>query len=173
METKSLNLFLQPVDETSVIAVENKSIINFTKDELSEIASQIVEGVDDGTADPLDTLIIAKKLLYVAESVVEMMRGKAIIPAEKDYTKHNVKIREQMTGTRYFYDGCNDPYWNNINSQMTGLKEEIKTRETWLKSLSKPVTEKLDEETGETESFDYPVYPAAKVGSLSLVLTLK
>lgn len=172
METRELNLFLQPVDETSVLPIENKKILNFTKAELSEIASQIVEAVDDGTADPIDTLIIAKKLNYVAESIVEMMRGKVTLPDPK-YKKHNVDMREQMTGTRYFFDGCNDPVWNEKNSQASILSEEMTQRQEWLKSLKGPVKEKVDEETGETESFDNPVNPAAKIGSPGIVLTLR
>jgi len=171
-EEESLNLFLQPVESTFVMPIEDKHLLTADKAELSEIASRIVEAVDDGNADALNTLILAKKGFYVFESIVDAMKGKAELP-EKGYSRHNVEMREQLTGVKYYYDGCNDPVWNEMNSRMVALKEEMKIREAWLKSLKGPVTERIDEVSGEVEEFETQVFPAAKVGGISLILTIK
>lgn len=170
---KSLNLFLNPTEETSVFPIENKNLLNFCKGDLSELASQIIESVTDGNADALDVLIMAKKGVYAFESIVDGVKDFASIP-EKNYSKYSVVMREQNTGVRYYFDGCNDPEWTNLNIQMIDIKERMKAREDYLKSFDKPI--KIDASTNEDtgEVIDaYTLYPAVKSGSPSLVLTLK
>jgi hypothetical protein len=170
---QELNLFLQPVEQTSIIPIENRTLLTASKAELSEIASQIVEGVDDGAADPLDTYIMAKKGSYVFDAICEAMKGKAELPEGKNYAKHGVEIREQDTGVKYYYDGCNDSKWNSLNKKMLAIKEEMKQREAWLKSLKGPTKEVIDEDTGEVKKFKKPVYPAARMAGRSLIFKLK
>lgn len=169
---KKLNLFLQPVKNTAKFPIEKKSLLTASKADLSEVASQIVESVDDGFSDPLDTYIFAKKGAYVFDAICEAMKGKAELPEGKNYAKHGVNIREQDTGVKYYYDGCNDPVWNELKREMLALKEEMKKRETWLKGLKGPTTEILDEETGEQIVFESPVYPAARMAGRSLIFKL-
>lgn len=170
---KKLNLFLQPVKQTAKFPIEKRNLLTASKAELSEVASQIVEGVDDGHADPLDVYIFAKKGAYVFDAVCEAMKGKAELPEGKNYAKHGVAIREQDTGVKYYYDGCNDPVWNDLNAQMLAIKEQMKQRETWLKGLKGPTSEVTDENTGEQITFDAPIYPAARVAGRSLIFKLQ
>lgn len=172
METK-LNLFLQPVEETSVYPIENKSLLNFCKGDLSEMASQIIESVTDGNADALDVLIMAKKGVYAFESIVDGVKDFASIQ-EKNYSKYDVAIREQNTGVRYYFDGCNDPEWTQLNMMMIDIKEKMKAREEYLKTLDKPIDIEsfTDENTGEVIDA-HKLYPPVKSGSTSLILTIK
>lgn len=168
-----LNLFLLPKSDIATVPIENKKLLTAQKDELSEMASIIMESVDDGIADAMDTLIIAKKGLYVFESIVEGMKGKVALP-EKGYTRHNVVMSERATGVQWRYDTCNDIEWNNLNAQITALKEQMKARENYLKALGKPlqVEEYTNEETGELVPA-HTIYPAVRVAGESLILSLK
>ncbi|MDB5288575.1 MAG: hypothetical protein JWR05_3524 [Mucilaginibacter sp.] len=172
---KKLNLFLQPVEETSVYPIESKTLLTTEKSDLSEIASQIVEAVDDGFADPLDTYIMAKKGSYVFDSIVEAMKGKAKIPEGKNYAKHGCEIREGATGVRYYFESCNDPIWNELNMQMVALKEKLSEREKWLKGFTKTteVEEIADTDTGEIIQDKRTIHAPVKMGGQSLILTLK
>lgn len=169
---EKLNLFLQPTQDTYVVPLESVTLLNADKSELSEMASIILESVDDGNADPLDVLIIAKKGKYVFDALVEGMKGKVYLE-DKNFTKHNVAIRKQDTGVRYFYDGCNDEKWSEINNQILALQEKQKQREEFLKSLKGETKEFVNEETGEVEVFENPVYPPSRIGTPSLICTIK
>jgi hypothetical protein len=172
---ENLNLFLLPYEETSVIPIENKTLLTVAKSDLSEMASQIVEAVDDGIADALDTLIMAKKGAYVFTSIIEAMKDKARLPEGKNYQRHHCDIREQQTGVRYYFEGCNDSVWNNLNMQMLDLKERTSAREAWLKGFSKPTTieDQIDEETGEVIMEARVINPPVKTGGQSLIFTIK
>jgi len=171
-EQANLNLFLLPKDETSLIPLENKTILHSDKSDLSEMASMMLEAVDDGFADPLDTLIIAKKGIYVFDAIVKGMKGKAFIDGGK-MSKHSVDIRTQDVGVRYDFTGCGDHVWNELNQQIAELTAKQKEREEFLKSLKGETKYHLNEETGEEQTFETPIYPPARTGSSSLILTIK
>jgi len=173
--TENLNLFLQPYEETSIIPIENKTLLSVNRADLSEMASQIVESVDDGVADALDTVIIAKKGLYVFESIIEAMKGKAKLPEGKNYQKHHCDIREQATGVRYYFEGCNDPVWTDLNMQMLDIKERLSKREAKLKTFTKPtqVEDEVDEDSGEVIMEARIINPPVKTGGQSLIFTIK
>lgn len=173
--TENLNLFLQPYEETSIIPIENKTLLSVNRADLSEMASQIVESVDDGVADALDTIIIAKKGLYVFESIIEAMKGKARLPEGNKYQKHHCDIREQATGVRYYFEGCNDPVWTGLNMQMIDIKERLSKREAKLKTFTKPtqVEDEVDEDSGEIIMEARIINPPVKTGGQSLIFTIK
>src|SRR5690349_17829487 len=134
---EELNLFLQPKEETAVLPIENKTLLTSDKSDLSQMVSLIVESVDDGYADALDTMIMAKKGMYVFKSIEEALKGKIPTP-EKGLTRFNCEVSERQTGVKYYFDGTNDEVWVELNNQLEDLKGKIKAREDWLKGFSKP-----------------------------------
>lgn len=170
-----LNLFLQPKSEIAVLPVENISLLSATREELSLMASKILESVDDGYADPLDTLILAKKGLFVFEAILESLKGKVSIPEEKDFKKHNVSVKVQLMGVRYSYDQCNDEVWNKLNDQKSQIVEAMKARELKLKSLSGSIEvgDEVDEDTGDILQEARTLFPPVKKGTETIVLGIK
>jgi hypothetical protein len=172
-EQADLNLFLQPKSEVAIVPIEGQRLLTATKSDLSEMASIIMEAADDGMADPLDTLIIAKKGLYVFESIVEGMKGKCKLP-EKGYERHNVAMSERATGVQWHYDTCNDPEWNELNAQKISIDARLKIREAYLKGLKgeTQIEASANEETGEAIEA-HTIFPAVRVAGESLILSLK
>ena len=172
---ENLNLFLQPVENTAIVPIEDKTLLTVDKSELSEIASKIVEAVDDGIADALDTLIMAKKGAYVFDSIIEGMKGKARLPEGSSYNKHFCEIAERSTGVRYYFEGCNDPVWSELNMQMLDIKERIAKREAKLKTFTKPtaVEDEIDEDSGEVIMEARVINPPVKTGGQSLIFSIK
>lgn len=172
---EELNLFLQPKEEVAVLPIENKTLLTADKSDLSQMASLIVEGVDDGYADAIDTLIMAKKGLYVFESIVEGLKGKVVLPQTKDYQKHNCVMREQMTGVKYDFTVCGDPVYDQLAAQLFDMQQKIKAREAWLKGFSKPteVEQQVDEETGDILVYEGKINPPVKTGGHSIILSIK
>jgi ABC-type Na+ efflux pump permease subunit len=175
MGAEKLNLFLQPRTDVAVLPIENKSILTADRSDLSLMASRIIEGVDDGLADPLDTYLMAKKGAYVFDGIIEALKGKVQIPEGKNYSKHHCAIREQTTGVKYFFDECNDPVWTSLNEQAQALALQLKEREKWLKTFTKPtqVEAEVDEESGEEIAPERVVFPPAKIGGQSIIVNIK
>lgn len=171
---ENLNLFLQPKSDTLLIPMENKRLLTSDKSDLSEMASLIVEAVDDGEADALDTLIMAKKGEYVFKSISEALKGKIPTP-EKNYIRYNCAVTERTTGVSYSFESCNDPVWNELNMQLVELKEKQKSRESWLKTFTKPtaVEDQVDEESGEVIMEARTILPPVKIGGQSTVISIK
>jgi hypothetical protein len=170
---ENLNLFLQPKEEVALLPIENKRLLTANKSDLSLMASRIVEGVDDGNADPLDTLIMAKKGLYVFESIADALKNKVATP-EKGYTKYNCEISERTTGVSYAFDTCNDPIWLELNSQFVEAKEKLKAREKWLKTFTKPTqVEDQGNEDGEVIMEARTINPPVKMGGTSTIISIK
>lgn len=171
---ENLNLFLQPKQEVAVLPIENKSILTSDRSDLSLMASRILEGVDDGYADPLDTLLMAKKGLYVFEGIVEGLKGKVVVP-EKGYSKYHCSVSERMTGVKYHFDECNDPVWDDLYDQYKTIEFRLKERQEWLKTITKPtmVEADIDEDTGEEIAPARKINPPVKMGGMSVVISIK
>lgn len=171
---ENLNLFLQPKAAVALLPIEDKRLLTEDKSGLSMMVSMIMEGVDDGFADPLDTLIMAKKGEYVFKSIIEALKGKVPTP-EKEATKHHCNISERTSGVSYSFDTCNDPIWVDLNMQEVELKEKIKAREAWLKSFTKPtaVEDQIDEESGELLMEARTINPPVKLAGTSIIISIK
>jgi hypothetical protein len=171
---ENLNLFLQPRTEVAVLPIENKSILTSDRSDLSLMASRIIESVDDGFADALDTYIMAKKGSYVFDGIVEGLKGKVQIPEGKNYEKYHCAIREQQTGVKYYFEGCNDPVWAELSNQLAAIKFQLKDRETWLKSFTKPTQVEAEaNEDGEEIAPARVINPPVKSGGISAIVTIK
>lgn len=175
MNQDNLNLFLQPRTEVAVLPIENKSILTSDRSDLSLMASRIIESVDDGIADPLDTYIMAKKGAYVFDGIIEGLKNKVQVPEGKNYSKHHCVIREQTTGVKYYFDECNDPVWTELATQLQALSLQLKEREKWLKTFTKPteIEAEVDEETGEEIAPARKINPPVKVGGQSVIVSIK
>jgi len=170
---ENLNLFLQPKKEVAVLPIENKTIVNSTKSDLSVMASRIIEAVDDGYSDPLDTLIMAKKGAYVFKGIIEGMEGKVPTP-QKGLERLGCAISERTTGVKWYFDGCNDPVWVELNQQLQETAAKLKEREDWLKTFTKPtdVDDQADED-GVVTMEARRIFPPVKIGGQSIIISIK
>lgn len=170
----NLNLFLQPKTEVAVLPIENKSLLTSDRSDLSLMASRILQGVHDGHADPLDTYLMAKKGAYVFDGIIEGLKGSVSLPEGKNYSKHHCSIREQQTGVRYYFDECNDPIWADLNAQLQSIAFQLKEREKWLKTFTKPTEVEAEaNEDGEEIAPARVINPPVKSGGISVIVTIK
>lgn len=166
------NLFLQPREEVAVLPLENKSMLTSDKSDLTVMVSRVIEGATDGSQDPLDAFILAKKGAYVFNSIVEGLKDTVKLPQPKGYEMHNADLSERTTGVTYSYDRCNDPVWAKLSSEAQIINQKLKERETFLKELKSATDcDVVNEDTGEVETFT--IYPAMKLTGTSIIVTLK
>jgi len=163
-----LNLFLEPKSELVQFPIAERSILNAGKGDILELASDIIQNVNDGILDGVDAKVFAKKIELFAVALKEGLKGMVNIPQPKDYKKHGVSMSEQMMGVRYDYSNCNHPRYNELLEQQNVIDVEMKAIEAQLKAL-KSTSDITDEETGETFA---NVMPPTKTGTLSIVMKL-
>ena len=156
------------------------SLFETDKAQRSSFVLQVIQGLQDGTADPLKVHLQikgmeeiismftdAKKYPTTAEPYKELLMCEAE-KFGKTFEQHNAKFQIKETGTSYDYSQCNDEIINNLHCQLEALKSSIKERETFLKTIS---IHGLDVITGHGEVVK--VFPPAKKSSTSVTVTLK
>ena len=142
-----------------------------TKKEIKSFVESAILEVQDGTYNPLETIIRLEALKKTIEGVQKGIRDMATDEAEK-YGKQfdfgNAKCQVKMSGVKYDYSNCGDPIYQSMQNELNDLKNRMKARENWLKSIQGQETH-LDEETGELIT----IYAPIKSGKETVSITLK
>lgn len=82
-------------------------------------------------------------------------------------SKWGTKVELFEAGTKWFFDKCGDEEWDNLNKELTEIKEKMKTREAFLKTI-KGSLKIVNEETGEVKE----IFPAYKTSTSTFKSTL-
>jgi hypothetical protein len=91
-----------------------------------------------------DPLVILKQLKFIEKTIADVLTDSDIEnyflnEAEKyrenTFEHVGVKFTVQEVGIKYQYDDCGDAIWYDLQKDMETLKDKIKERETYLKSL--------------------------------------
>lgn len=128
------------------------------------LAEKIKDEIMSGSEDVLRAKVMLKSMREVVdklekdETLKEMFQAEASKYAEKSFSAYGMMITKTM---RTEYDFSNDTIWNELNDELTFVKEKIKARETFLKALR---TALADPETGEM------IYPPTSKQTESLSL---
>ncbi len=163
---KELNLFLEPLNDKEALPIEKRTLLQLHKGEILELATEILQQVNDGILDDVDVKVFAKKGMVFFEALNEGLSGKVELPQEKDYKKHGCTMRMQDTGVRYDYSACGHPVIDELNQFLSEKKPIIEKVQKELKGL-KSETELTDEGTGET----FTVKPPFRSAGRSVIIT--
>lgn len=118
------------------------SLMASNKAERLTLAQSIVESVQQGETDAMQALIYAAKGEEIFKSLVDNIRP---IVASKQIQKGGIKlyeaeITERKNPDKYDFETANDSTWNELNALLAETKAKIKERETFLKSLTDPIS---------------------------------
>lgn len=134
-------------------ATSTLSALPSNKEQISFFAQKIITELDNGEVDPLVLLKMKKSIDKVFEQVNDKLRSCSVDVAEKygkgKFGLHGAEYEVKEMGVRYDYDGCNDPVY-------TKMKSDIKKREAFLKSLTEPF-KYIDPDTGEEVTINPPI----------------
>lgn len=110
-------------------------------------AERIVEPAKNGLTSPLETFAKLKAINEMTAKAMELIKPEALTELER-YGKggKDSDAFKIETADRTDYDFTNDSVWNDLQTALSDIKERIKKRETFLKSLTEPVA---NPETGE------------------------
>lgn len=142
-----------------------------TKQQIEIFANQLEQGLTNGQIIPTDLLRFQKAMEKVFEKIKPLLIETTLDEIEK-YGKSAVLKGAEFSiieaGVKYDYNGCGDAKWNDLQLSMEVLKEQIKERETFLKSI-KTKLEIIDTESGELNT----IKPCIKSSTTTLKVTFK
>ena len=143
-----------------------------SKEQNLSLANKIIQDVEQGTVNPLTTFLQIKSIEDVCKKAKEGINKWSLEEAQKhgaksfDYMGAKVEVSE--LGTKYDFSNCGDVIWESLNRQVESLKEQLKDRETFLKTL-KGELEIVNPDGGEI----YKVHPPVKRSTTGLKITLR
>ena len=138
------------------------SLLPSNKEQAQFFANDLVRRVYEGEINPLD-LKAQLKFIYRTLDIVDLNTKdawmKEVAKHGKSFEYKGWQVNEVEAGTTY--DFSNDAEW-------VEMKNKLKDREAFLKSLKEPL-EIVDTETGETTT----IHPPIKKSTTTLKFTVK
>lgn len=137
--------------------------------EVENFANIVIENVKDGYKCPLKIWAQMNHLESLIKKIKEGIENTAINEADK-YDKKEMPIVSGFqfsvvpTSTKYDFANCGDSVFNQLSVSEKLIKEQVKERTDWLKTLKMPA---INEETGEI------INPPVKEQKLGLKLNKK
>jgi len=155
---------------TSILA-----LFQTNKEERQSFALDLVSKIEQGEVDPLKIHLQVKAM----EDIIKLLNDntiykKSILDAaekygQKSFTFQNAKVEIKEVGTKYDFSKCNDTEWDLYDQRLLSAKEDLKQRETFLKTIPVKGLEIVDKVSGEMAT----IYPPSKSSTTSIAVTLK
>lgn len=165
----------QPTNMQVLTAPSQKvALFQTTKEERKEIVNDLLARLDAGEMNPLQVHAAIKCMEDVIKSVASNDQYKNFLLDEaakhstKTFEAYNAKFTVTEAGTKYHYEACGDPVWEELNGQAKKASEALKERETFLKSLPSSGVEVIT-----TDGEVVKVLPPTKTSTTSVTTTLK
>jgi hypothetical protein len=122
--------------------VKLESLMASTKLVRLDLAQSIISEVQDGNLDATQAFIYAAKGEELFKSLVDNLRP---VVAGKGIQKGGIKlyeaeITERKNPDKYDFASSNDYLWNKLSNDLIEIKEKLKERENFLKSLTDPIS---------------------------------
>ena len=138
------------------------------------LANEIISPVIEGDVDPIDVYVKAKAIQDALKIVTDDDRVKDLVICEvekygNNTTYNSASLQVKEMGVKYDYSVCNDSIYNDLVDNIEKLKETLKQREKFLKSISSDGTLIVNEETGEVNK----IYPPIKMAAQGISVTFK
>jgi hypothetical protein len=132
-----------PEAEEAVQSVQEK--LDLTKTNILNAAHKRAGLIiDGGNVNPLEAYIRAKAMLEYCKGFILKMSEAATEEANKYDKKEGKKllgVSFAIASTGKKYDFSKDSEWTNLQESLEQIKEEVKSREEFLKTLKKEMAE--------------------------------
>ena len=145
--------------------------IPVTKTGQNELRELMKNSLADGEVNPIEAVV--KSMYEVLSSFLKDDDVKELVVNEcEKYGKGETpsfagaKVQVKETGVKWDYTDCGDPVYDSLSIQMEELKQRMKQRESYLKTITERKTE-IDEATGEI----YTILPPVRTATTSYSIT--
>lgn len=147
--------------------------IPVTRTGQKELGDIMKKSLADGEMNPIEAVVKAKSLYEVLSLFLKDDDVKGLVVNEcSKYGKgetpsfSGAKVQVKETGVKWDYTDCGDPVYDSLALQMEELKQRMKQRESYLKTITERKTE-IDEATGEI----YTILPPVRTATTSYSIT--
>jgi len=157
------------------------ALLNSNKAQRKQFVLQIIESLENGTADPLEVHIFLKNIEQIFKMLTDektgqqyatryktMLMDAAEKEAGKSFEKYNAKFQVKEAGTKYDWSACKDVKIALLLDEQKALNEEIEKRQEFLKNVPESGLIMTDESTGET----YKIFRPTKTSTTTISVTL-
>jgi hypothetical protein len=150
--------------KNQIINIDQFSLLNLSKQAITEQAQLIVDAVKEGHIDPLKAMAYTHKLLTMCKEIDANIRPLAqeALNGSK-VSSFECSFSETKTASKFDYAGTGDIEYDRLLEAAEKANKALKEREGFLKSIKSPI-EMVDTLTGET----YTINPPVNTYSLSL-----
>ncbi|WP_158829215.1 hypothetical protein [Mucilaginibacter lacusdianchii] len=151
--------------------MEPESLIKLDRATINKIVYDTEQMVADGELDSVKMLVLAKKGQELFNNLEKRVRRyaeeHARVPKHDKLRMYDAEIIEKETGVSYDYSVCHDVTWNELHDLQAEIAQQIKEREAFLKTITKPSIGG-DQFTGETWQINPPLRTAKQGLNVSL-----
>lgn len=164
------------MSDIQIIMPENPmstlTLFDSDKKGLDYFIDYIANTIESGNDDPLKVRAYADKMIYIANGIKERTKEQAKTEAakygEQPFNYAGCEMHLTPTYTKYLYDKCNDPEWEEAEQKERSAGNDRKGREGFLQKVKKPF-ELLDSRTGEVIT----IYPPIKTQTTGVKVSIK
>lgn len=146
-------------------AMETLRLLPSTQHEIDRFSDMLIQAVKDGEVSALEILVQFTAMDKVMERIKKETKQEALKEAdlhpERTFSFMGNQVEKAEVGVRYDYDGTGD-------KEYLRLKEAVKAKEVFLKSLTAPISI-VDKDSGEVVG----ISPPKKNGSTGLKISLR
>ncbi len=138
----------------------------------ASFTSQVIEGLDSGYSDPIKILSAIKSMQSILDDIEKFAKPLVLDELDKNGGKlelYGLSLQKKEAGVKYDFSSTNDQVYMTLSVEMEQLKNKMKERETFLKTLPADGQSILDEETGEA----YKIHRPIKTSTTTYVASLK
>jgi len=129
------------------------------KAEVQALTQRIIALQESGEVNALEVDIklkgIEEAISTGRKATKDLVLEEATRYAEKTFELAGAQVQKKLTPAVYDYATAGDPVYNAMQVQMADLKDRIKSRETFLKSVKGAIT-MVDDTTGEVYVINEP-----------------
>jgi mannose/fructose/N-acetylgalactosamine-specific phosphotransferase system component IIB len=134
-------------------AITQFTYLPSSKAEREVFVQMCVDEITSGTRNPLEFEIMLKNLEETISAIRKRPEVKEIVLEEAEkYPEKTISFKgvkiTKASKTTFYFNECGDSVYNELATQLSNLKEKVKERETFLKTI-KPGMEIPDVNTGE------------------------
>lgn len=126
----------------TALTIPVDGLLASNKKQREALAQSVVQEVREGTQDPTQVFLFAKKaqdfFKSITDNVKPFVAGKQI--QKGGITLYEATIIEKKDPDTWDFTVCSDSTYNQMIAEMEALNIKIKVREAFLKALIEPVS---------------------------------
>lgn len=134
-------------------AISQFTYLPSSKAERETFVQMCVDEITSGSRNPLEFEIMLKNLEETISAIRKRPEVKEVVLEEAEkYPEKTISFRgvkiTKASKTTFYFNECRDSVYDDLSAELAILKEKVKERETFLKTI-KPGMEIPDVNTGE------------------------